>query len=78
MESFREVISNPMRKTQIQILYSGQLPVQSADAGFANAASVCFSSLAPSYPGTTSRRKFYTTTKNHTSISLPASNENTG
>jgi hypothetical protein len=67
-----------MHKTKRPILYSSQLPVRSGAAGIINAVAACFSPLVPSYPGTTSRRKLYTTIKNNKSISLPASNENTG
>lgn len=78
METFREVISNPMQKTQKPILYSDKLPVQTASDSFSDTAAEGFFSLVHFHSGTASRHQHYTTTKNHTSISLPASNENTG
>jgi hypothetical protein len=73
MESFREVISNPVHKTKELSLYGNILPVHKAVSnatGVQLATSVC--------PGITSSYIDDTTTKNNKSISLPASNENTG
>lgn len=78
MEIFREVISNPMHKTQKPILYCSTLTVQTAADSFSNEAVKGLFSLVPFNYDTASHHQHYTTTKNHTSISLPASNENTG
>ena len=78
METFREVISNPMHKTQKPILYRATLTVQTAANSFSSKAVKGLLSLVPFTYGAASRHQHYTTTKNHTSISLPASNENTG
>jgi len=67
-------ISNPMRKTQSHLLHSTQLPVTVGAIGMAHKAEAVFSSLV-----TYSAQQYSTTKKKkHTSISLPASNENTG
>lgn len=67
-----------MRKTQKTVLYSSKLPVHTVVDSFACSAVAGLSSLVPFYPNTASRHKHYTTIKNNKSISLPASNENTG
>jgi hypothetical protein len=64
-------ISNPMRKKQTQLLYSNTRLVPTAAYSFAG-----FSSLA-SY-SSYQQKQGTTTKKNHTSISLPATNEKTG
>ena len=67
-----------MRKTKQQFLYADKFSVHTAHGNIAETAVASLFTLVPFYPNTASQQKHYTTIKNNKSISLPASNENTG